>query len=209
MQDFISKAPLVVELRADRPSLVPGVQRLRSIDFERVMEIQDTLSAAQSKADEIVQRAVDVQEQARVDGRAEGRLEVRQELLRAVTDMQATLQHWVLQTEPQLIDMVLRCVREVVKETNPDSLVRGSIGRALTEMSTATDIRIQVHESQLASLRSEIEALTEQYALEGSIRIEGTPALKPGDCIVESPLGTVDLRIETQLKFVDQTLKQD
>ena len=209
MQDFISKAPLVVELRADRPSLVPGVQRLRSIDFERVMEIQDTLSAAQSKADEIVQRAVDVQEQARVDGRAEGRLEVRQELLRAVTDMQATLQHWVLQTEPQLIDMVLRCVREVVKETNPDSLVRGSIGRALTEMSTATDIRIQVHESQLASLRSEIEALTEQYALEGAIRIEGTPALKPGDCIVESPLGTVDLRIETQLKFVDQTLKQD
>jgi len=209
MQDFISKAPLVVELRADRPSLVPGVQRLRSIDFEQVMEIQDTLSAAQSKADEIVQRAVDVQEQARVDGRAEGRLEVRQELLRAVTDMQATLQHWVLQTEPQLIDMVLRCVREVVKETNPDSLVRGSIGRALTEMSTATDIRIQVHESQLASLRSEIEALTEQYALEGSIRIEGTPALKPGDCIVESPLGTVDLRIETQLKFVDQTLKQD
>jgi len=173
------------------------------------MEIQDTLSAAQSKADEIVQRAVDVQEQARVDGRAEGRLEVRQELLRAVTDMQATLQHWVLQTEPQLIDMVLRCVREVVKETNPDSLVRGSIGRALTEMSTATDIRIQVHESQLASLRSEIEALTEQYALEGAIRIEGTPALKPGDCIVESPLGTVDLRIETQLKFVDQTLKQD
>jgi len=209
MQDFISKAPLVVELRADRPSLVPGVQRLRSIDFERVMEIQDTLSAAQSKADDIVQRAVDVQEQARVDGRAEGRLEVRQELLRAVTDMQATLQHWVLQTEPQLIDMVLRCVREVVKETNPDSLVRGSIGRALTEMSTATDIRIQVHESQLASLRSEIEALTEQYALEGAIRIEGTPALKPGDCIVESPLGTVDLRIETQLKFVDQTLKQD
>jgi flagellar biosynthesis/type III secretory pathway protein FliH len=209
MQDFISKAPLVVELRADRPSLVPGVQRLRSIDFEQVMEIHDTLSAAQRKADDIVQRAVDVQEQARVDGRAEGRLEVRQELLQAVTDMQATLQHWVLQTEPQLIDMVLRCVREVVKETNPDSLVRGSIGRALTEMSTATDIRIQVHESQLASLRTEIEALTEQYALEGSIRIEGTPALKPGDCIVESPLGTVDLRIETQLKFVDQTLKQD
>jgi len=208
MQDFISKAPLVVELRADRPSLVPGVQRLRSIDFEQVMEIQDTLSAAQSKADEIVQRAVDVQEQARVDGRAEGRLEVRQELLRAVTDMQATLQHWVLQTEPQLIDMVLRCVREIVKGTNSDSLVRDSIGRALTEMSTATDIRIQVHESQLASLRSEIDAFTEQYALEGSIRIEGTPALKPGDCIVESPLGNVDLRIETQLKFVDQTLKQ-
>ena len=209
MQDYISRPPLVVELRADRPSLAPGVQHLRSTDFEQLMQIHTTLSAAEHRAAEIVRKAVDVQDQARLEGQSEGRAAARQELLLAVTDMQATLQDWVLQTEPQLVDMVLRCVREVVKGTDSESLVRGSIGRALAEMATATDIRIQVHESHIASLRAEVDALAEQYALEGSIRIESAASLKPGDCIVESPLGTVDLRIESQLKFVDQTLKQD
>jgi len=104
--------------------------------------------------------------------------------------------------------MVLRCVREVVKDTDPESLVRGSIGRALSEMTTATEIRIKVHESHLAELRAEVDELAQKYALECSLRVESSPALKPGDCIVESPLGTVDLRLETQLKFVDQTLLQ-
>ena len=40
----------------------------------------------------------------------------------------------------------------------------------------------------------------------GVVRVEAAATLKPGDCIVESPLGTVDLRVESQLKFVHQTL---
>jgi flagellar biosynthesis/type III secretory pathway protein FliH len=45
-----------------------------------------------------------------------------------------------------------------------------------------------------------------QYDLRGMVRVEGLPALMPGDCIVESPIGSVDLRVESQLKFVEQTL---
>lgn len=208
MQDHIPQPALVVELRADRPGLAPGTQRLRSADFMQLMQTHETLSSAQAKAAEIVARAVDVQEQARMEGLAAGRAEARTELLGAITAMQATLQDWVLQTEPQLVAMVLRCVREVVKDTDPESLVRGSIGRALSEMTTATEIRIKVHESHLTELRAEVDELAQKYALECSLRVESSPALKPGDCIVESPLGTVDLRLETQLKFVDQTLLQ-
>ena len=196
MQDHIPQPALVVELRADRPGLAPGTQRLRSADFMQLMQTHETLSSAQAKAAEIVARAVDVQEQARMEGLAAGRAEARTELLGAITAMQATLQDWVLQTEPQLVAMVLRCVREVVKDTDPESLVRGSIGRALSEMTTATEIRIKVHESHLAELRAEVDELAQKYALECSLRVESSPALKPGDCIVESPLGTVDLRLE-------------
>jgi type III secretion protein L len=206
MQNYISSAPLVVELRSDRPTLAPGVQRLRSADFERLMDTYQTLSEAEIRAEDIVRRAKKVQDDARQQGLREGRFVARGELLSAVSEMQATLQEWVRATEPQLVAMVLRCVREVVKSVDADSLVRGSIGRSLSEMTTASEIRIKVHESHLADLRAEVNTLAEDYAIEGSIRIESTPSLKPGDCIVESPLGTIDLRIESQLKFVDQTL---
>lgn len=206
MQDHVPGAPLVVELRPDRPSLAPGVQLLRGADFTRLMATYEALAAAEQRAAELVRRADEVQNQARLQGLAEGRFEARQELLSAVADLQSNLQQWVFQTEPQLVALVVRCVREVVRDSDPEALVRGSIGRSLGEMASASEIRIKVHESHLAALRAETDALAEQYALEGTVRIESSPSLKPGDCIVESPLGVIDLRVETQLKFVDQTL---
>ena len=163
-------------------------------------------SSAEEQAAGIVGRAEAVRDQARLEGLAQGRAAARSELVAAVGDMQATLQGWVQQTEPQLVAMVLRCVREVVKGTDPEALVRGSIGRALTEMTAAPEIRVQVNEAHVAGLRAEHDARVARYDLRGVVRVEAAATLKPGDCIVESPLGTVDLRVESQLKFVHQTL---
>ena len=206
MQGFIAGPPLVVVLRADRPGLAPGAQRLRAADHALLVQAHEALASAEQQAADIVGRAEGVRDQAHLEGLAQGRVAARSELLAAVGDMQATLQGWVQQTEPQLVAMVLRCVREVVKDTDPEALVRGSIGRALTEMTAAPEIRVQVHESHVAVLRTELDALVVRHDLRGTLRVEAAATLKPGDCIVESPLGTVDLRVESQLKFVPQTI---
>ena len=206
MQGLMAGPPSVVVLRADRPGLAPGAQRLRAADHALLVQAHEALASAEQQAADIVGRAEGVRDQAHLEGLAQGRVAARSELLAAVGDMQATLQGWVQQTEPQLVAMVLRCVREVVKDTDPEALVRGSIGRALTEMTAAPEIRVQVHESHVAVLRTELDALVVRHDLRGTLRVEAAATLKPGDCIVESPLGTVDLRVESQLKFVHQTL---
>jgi flagellar biosynthesis/type III secretory pathway protein FliH len=197
---------MVVELRVDRPGIAPGVQRLRAADFACLVQASQMLETVEQQAATIVGRAEAVREQSRQEGLKQGRAEARRELIASVSDMHATLQRWVAQTEPQLVGMVLRCVREMVKGTDPQVLVRGSIARALAEMNSAAEIRIKVHESHVAELRAEVDELIQQYDLRGAVRVEASPTLRVGDCIVESPLGTVDLRMESQLKFVDQTL---
>lgn len=206
MQGFVAGPPVVVELRADRPGLAPGAQRLRAVDHARLVRAEQMLDAAERQAADIVGRAEAVRDQARAEGLSEGRQLARGELLQAVGDLQATLQLWVGRTEPQLVAMVLRCVREIVRDSDPAVLVRGSIARSLAEMNAATEIKIKVHESHVAELRMQVDALVERFDLRGVLRVESTPSLKPGDCIVESPLGTVDLRVDSQLKFVEQTL---
>ena len=206
MQGFVAGPPVVVELRVDRPGVAPGTSRLRAADHTRLVQAAQMLESAERQAADIVGRAEAVRDQARAQGLSEGRQAARRELLASVGDMQATLQKWVTQTEPQLVAMVLRCVREVVKATDPEVLVRGSIARALAEMNAAAEIKIKVHDSHVADLRTKVEALVQEHDLRGVVRVEPSPALKPGDCIVESPLGTVDLRVDSQLKFVDQTL---
>ena len=206
MQGFMAAAPVVVELRADRPGIAPGVQRLRATDYARLVQAWQMMQAVEGQAADIMGQAESVREQARQEGLMQGRAQAREELVATVGDMHGTLQRWVAQTEPQLVAMVMRCVREVIKGTDPQVLVAGSISRALAEMNAATEIRVKVHESQVADLRAQVDALVLQHDLRGAVRVEASPTLKPGDCIVESPLGTVDLRVESQLKFVDQTL---
>ena len=106
MQGFVAGPPVVVELRADRPAVAPGTQRLRAADHARLVQATQMLASAEQQAADIVGRAEAVRDQARAQGLSEGRVTARQELLQAVGDMQATLQTWVARTEPQLVAMV-------------------------------------------------------------------------------------------------------
>jgi flagellar biosynthesis/type III secretory pathway protein FliH len=196
-----------VVLSPDRPTLAAGVRRLRADEYQCLSEAWAVLDRARLDADEMVGRADSVREQAVVDGLQQGRAAARDELVEAVASLRANLRQWVLETEPRLVDLVARCVREVVTDTDSMQLVRGSVGRALSEMVTAPDIRIQVHESQVPALREQLAQLIQTHDLRGVLRVEASASLNPGDCVVESPLGVIDLRVDSQLRFVEQTLK--
>lgn len=206
MQTHVARAPLAVVLTEGRPALAAGVQRLRASEFQQWVSAQDALTVAEATAQGIVARAGEAREQARQEGLAQGRAEARDDLVQAVADLRGQLRRWVLDTEPKLVELVWRCVQEVVRGVDPSQLVRGSIDRALGEMATAPDVRIQVHESEVAALRESLAQLAQRHDIRGVLRVEASVALKPGDCIVESPLGLVDLRIDSQLAFIDRTL---
>lgn len=206
MQTFMARAPVAVVLTEARPALAAGVQRLRALDFQQWVDAGQALAVAEATAQGIVSRADEVREQARLEGLERGRAQARDELMEAVAGLRGQLRRWVLDTEPKLVDLVWRCVQEVVRGVDPSQLVRGSIDRALAEMATAPDVRIQVHASEVPALREALAALAQAHDIRGVLRVEASAALKPGDCIVESPMGLVDLRIDSQLAFIDRTL---
>ena len=206
MPGSLPRPPVAVVLTAEHPTLAPGAQRLRAAQWQQWMEAGEALRAAQRTARAIVGRAEADREEARQQGLRQGREEARSELLKATAEMRGTLGRWVRETEPRLVDLVLRCVREVVRGVDPSQLVRGSVDRALTEMTRAADVRIQVHESQVAEIREALASLAQQHDIRGVVRVEAAMSLQPGDCIVESPLGLVDLRVASQLRFVEQAV---
>jgi len=206
MQNYIARPPVAVVLSPDKVCLAPGVRRISASQFSALVDAHEALEVAKSQAETIVNQADQVRDQARQDGMNQGRAQARAELVSCVASLRGSVGTWVQNTEPKLVEIVQRCVRDVIKSVDTDQLVRDSIHRALSEMTTAQDIRVQVHESQVDALRAQVEGFIDKHALRGVIRFEASMALKPGDCIVESPMGVVDLRVESQLKFVNQTL---
>lgn len=207
MQAYVARPPLAVVLKEGAIALAPGVGRLKAADYARLVSANQALDHAQARAGALVHKADTVLEDARQSGLQQGREQAREELLSSVAELRAMLGSWVRQTEPRLADIALRCVQEIVLSTDKSALVQDSVHRALAEMSAAPDIRIQVHADHVDELRARMNELIERHALRGVVRVEAAMALKPGDCVVESPLGVVDLRVESQLRFVQQTLQ--
>jgi type III secretion protein L len=182
------------------------VQRLRAEDFAALCDARQLIASAREEARAIVEGAEAVREQARREGLEQGRREAQLEATEAVAGMRANLSRWVLETEPRLIELVSRCVADVVRGVDADTLVRASVERALIELAAAPDVRIKVHESQVPMLRERMAELAARLDLRGVLRVEALASLQPGDCIVETPLGLLDLRIGVQLAFVDRAL---
>lgn len=207
MQTYVARPPVAVVLKEGAIGLGAGVGRIKAVDYARMVSASQALEHAEARAAALVHKADAVLEDARQSGLQSGRAMAREELLSSVAELRAMLGTWVRQTEPRLADIALRCVQEIVRSTDTSALVLDSVHRALAEMSAAQDIRIQVHADHVDELRARMSELVERHALRGVVRVEAAMALKPGDCVVESPLGVVDLRVESQLRFVQQTLQ--
>jgi type III secretion protein L len=117
------------------------------------------------------------------------------------------MQAWIAAVEPNLIELVTRCVKEIIERTDRSALIQESVDRGLAELSSANEIKIKIAPSQAETIRPLLASIADRHGLRATVRLEPDAMLKEGDCIVESPMGVVDLRIDTQLRLIKNALE--
>jgi type III secretion protein L len=218
MQNFATKPPMVVVLKPDTLSIAPGAAVIKAADYGVLVEAQVAKQDAQAQAARIVQAAnAELQkaqadgevlrEQKRVEGQQQGRQEARAEVTETISQLNASMQAWIAEVEPTLIQLVARCVKQVVEATDRTALIAEAVDRGLAELSGANEIKIKLAPSQVDSVRPLLADISERHGLRATVRLEPDAMLKDGDCIVESPMGVVDLRIDTQLRLIKNALE--
>jgi len=112
--------------------------------------------------------------------------------------------------ERQVVELALAVASKVLAREvaeNP-TVILPIVKVALEKVQEQEQITIRVnpecYELVLAA-RSELQT---GLARAGSVAVVADGALKGGDCIVETPYGTVDARIDTQLELVKAALKE-
>jgi type III secretion protein L len=148
-----------------------------------------------------------LREQKRIEGQQQGREEARAEVAETISKLNASMQAWIAEVEPTLIQLVTRCVKEVVETTDRTAVIKESVDRGLAELSSANEIKIKIAPSQAETIRPMLAEISERHGLRATVRLEPDAMLKEGDCIVESPMGVVDLRIDTQLRLIKNALE--
>jgi type III secretion protein L len=207
MQDFISQPPVVTVLKPDSLALPPNTQVVKAADYGLLEAAQSAKLAAEQQAARIVQSAEQVRDEARLEGLQAGREAAKQEVLQVAAQLNDTMQAWIAQVEPHLIELITKCVKEVVTTTDRSAMIKESVDRGLSELANANEIKVKVNANQIETVRPILSELGEKHGLRATVRLEADPMLKEGDCIVESPMGVVDLRIDSQLQLINHTLQ--
>jgi len=163
------------------------------------------LHAGEKSRDEGIEqgRVLERREQA---ARAAELLQERTELAAKLTEQFATERDSFLRTvEPEIVTLALRVAERILRhELQVDPLaLTGSIRVALSQIADRAAVRIHVPAND-APLWS--ETLAHLPSLRGKPVVIADAELGPGECKLESTLGSVDLSMRSQLQEISQNL---
>jgi flagellar biosynthesis/type III secretory pathway protein FliH len=171
---------------------LPNGARIASEDYQEYLDLEETKRRVQAQLDEVLAKA-------RQEGLEQGRIDAQNELFQKVTDMKSTMNEWIAKTDEKLVQVVGQCVEEVVRKVDASAIIRESVEKGLANLHGATAIEIVV-----AAKNADI--VTPLLEKSPSAKIVIDDAMGDADCIIRSPLGTMDFRLDQQLKTLGEAI---
>ena len=191
------------------------------------------IQSAKKKQDEMFaeaeSRIASAREEARQAGKEEGynegyqeglakvQEEQRQTILAANEKAEATIkaaqqeaQAYVQQAEQQIVDLAMKVAEKIIPQHFIDvpQVVLPLVRKCLLKIKDQNEVIVHVHPDAYEMVllaKGEFQSM-----LEGNARLEvqSDESLKPGDCVLESPNGNVDAKLETQLQLVKNAIQE-
>jgi type III secretion protein L len=176
--------------------------------YEATREARDVVAVAQEKAKQIIEQAQAecdaIRERAREEGIAKGLAEWNQILACANGRAQEMEKSW----EDTMLRLSVRVAEKVIGQQlqlHPDTIV-SIVHEVLRGARPGKQLVIQVNEVNAQQARSRIDCLRESLSPSTEIQIVASATVPPGGCVIESELGIIDARLETQLKCLEEIL---
>jgi len=160
-------------------------------------EAERILSAAKGEADELRRSAAS-------RGEAEGR-EAAAAVLVAAEAARTRLE---TEAELDIARLALQIARKVVagELTQSEAALGRIVAQALQSARLGRAVVVRIHPDAAPGLQERFPELLAAAGRSEGLVLRPDPALARGDCVVESELGTIDARLETQLAAIERAL---
>ena len=183
------------------------------------MVIRRGVQAAQAQAEEIVATAEREAERILAEARAmaeqlreRAKRDGYQNGLAEWNDVLGTAwkarDEYVAQNEAAVLQLAVRVAEKVIGAelaSSPEK-VAGIAREALKSAQRAKTFVIQAHPADVPLLQQRVSELRTVVGPAREIEIISSPALSRGDCVIESDIGIIDARLETQLNLMEKVL---
>lgn len=188
---------------ADGAKLIP-IQEVFKIDQ---VHRQERLKERQAGLDEGNRKGYD-------RGRAEGRTEA-EEVLRqfdqAIKDAVQQREILLQQSKQKILELVIQISRKVTFDAiavDPEVTLT-MISGVIDSLIDRSHLKIKVNPDHLPMVEQNIDQFMAGSATIKEIKIEADPRVRYGGCLIETPTGDIDARLDSQLEVVEETILSD
>lgn len=180
---------------------------IKAQEIQEYLEAGELLSKAKERAAEILREAENAYEERKaqgyLDGQTEGKLEHAEKIMETVLSSVEFIEN----IENTVVDIVHESIIKVIGELDDNERIVRIVRTALQHVRNQQQILIRVAPEDEKYVRSALAAMVQNRQGNGYLDISADPRLEQGACILESELGVIDASLETQLKAIENALR--
>jgi len=188
--------------------LVSSPKVLKREAYEATREARDVVALAQEKAKQIIEEAERQRDAIREQATEEGRTRGLAEWNRILADASQRAEQLARSWEDTMLRLSVRVAEKIIGEqlrVHPETIV-AIVQQVLKGGRPGKRLVIQVNEAEAQQVRARVNCLKEFLGVNSEIEIAASATVSPGGCVIESELGVIDARLETQLKCLEDAL---
>lgn len=176
--------------------------------YQATREASDVVAVAQEKARQIIEEALreqdSIRERARQEGNAQGLAEWNRILTTANQRADELTKSW----EETMLRLSVRVAEKIIGEqlrVHPETIVE-IIREVMKNIRPGKRLTIQVNQADAQQARARIDRIRDGLSTSSDVEVVASGSISPGGCVIESELGIIDARLETQLKCLEEAL---
>jgi type III secretion protein L len=187
---------------------VAGARVLKREIYEAAVDARGIVDAARKQAEAIVREAEAnrdaIVEAARDEGFRHGLAEW-DNALQSIRQAQESLN---TKYEPEIVRMAIKIAGKIIGDelkARPETIV--SIAReCLRGVRHEHSLTVRVNPAHVEDVQRNVSSLIETLGPSRRIQVQPDSGVEPGGCVVESAVGVIDARLETQLRCLEEIL---
>jgi len=194
---------------AEEPESVPGPGKIIKKElFEASQEARNIVEAARQEAERIVARAEQERAAAVESGLQIGYEEGLKRWNQILAGAWQARENLKTEWEQSLLHLAVRVAEKIVGEQlrlHPDTIVP-IVREALKSVGQERQLTLLIHPDHREMVQANLDRLQALVGSSRQIHLVANPDIAPGGCVVESELGVIDAKLETQLKCLEEIL---
>lgn len=173
---------------------------IRADDADLIFEGQARLNAATEQAVAVLEAAKVRYEEEVERGYQDGKKAGEEAVAKLLNDSVTACEQYLSSREADLVDLVLTTTQSILESFDDRDLARQMLKKALKERRAMSGMSLYVHPtSQDDFVKALGDLQREAGYIDDMIKVSADVSLEPGMCVLDTPLGYVQLGIEAQL----------
>jgi type III secretion protein L len=192
--------------RTTRPPMAGDGVVLKSDVVQAMGSADRIIAEAREKAREIVDQARAEEAAIREEAARRGYEEGLTELNRIIYDAKAKYSQILGQSESEMLKLSLKIAERIIGrcvEVEPRVMLE-IIHKAIESLKYQKEIRIRVNPADLNYLKENKMQLYTMLGESKEIELVEDLLVGRGGCIIDTEIGTIDARLETQIRVIEQ-----